>query len=191
MEDQNLAETLLPPPPSEGTADSRPSRSHSDDQPSKNQSVLSGFNYEVVPADIAHTMRAAAQRIHDHHRVAVIEVGRELAAVKEQIQHGEFEQWVERECRMTIRAAQRAMLAAEMAAKNDNLSYLPPDGLLALAAPSAPKPVVAAYLCPDRCRRAAHRGGYQTAAQGGEAAEAQARKARTPASGRRPQESTI
>ena len=143
MGDEKFNEPLLLPAPSEGTADSRPSHCHNDDQPSKNQSVSSGFDYEVVPADIAHVMRAAANRIREHHRMAVIEVGHELLAVKAQAEHGDFIEWIGRECEMSIRAAQRAMLAAETAAKNDKLSYLPPDGLLALAAPSAPKPVVA------------------------------------------------
>jgi hypothetical protein len=59
-------------------------------------------------------MRLAADRIHKLQRAAVIEVGRELIAIKHRVEHGQFVEWIERECRMSIRTAQRAMQAAEM-----------------------------------------------------------------------------
>lgn len=105
-----------------------------------------GFDYAVVDDEIAEKMRSAAERVHSLARAAVVEVGAELLAVKGQIGHGHFTHWVERECGMSIRAAQRAMAAAEMVSKNDKLSYLPADGLLALAGRSVPEPIVAEII---------------------------------------------
>lgn len=105
--------------------------------------LVVGFDYSEVTANVAAEMREAADRVRGLIRASVVEVGRELLAVKQQLEHGQFVTWVERECRLPIRAAQRAMRAAEMVGKNDKLSYLPPDGLLALASPStAAEPIV-------------------------------------------------
>ena len=95
------------------------------------------FDYTSIPTDIADQMRAAADRVRNLHRATVIDVGRELIAIKNQVEHGQFVAWVERELGMSIRAAQRAMQAAEMVSKNDKLSYLPKDGLLTLASRAA------------------------------------------------------
>jgi hypothetical protein len=101
------------------------------------------FDYTVVHDEIAEKMRSAAYRVHSLTRAAVVEVGRELIAVKDgHIEHGHFTEWVERECGMSIRTAQRAMAAAGIALKNDKLSYLPADGLLALAGRLVPEPIV-------------------------------------------------
>jgi hypothetical protein len=91
-------------------------------------------------------MCEAADRVRGLIRASVIEVGRELLAIKRQLKHGQFVAWVEHDCQLSIRAAQRAMRAAEMVEKNDKLSYLPPDGLLALASRSASKPIVAEII---------------------------------------------
>src|SRR6202011_3350789 len=50
--------------------------------------------------------------------------------------------WVRIACQIHIRTAERAMQAAEILRENDMLSYLPPDGLLALASRSAPALIV-------------------------------------------------
>jgi hypothetical protein len=99
------------------------------------------FDYTTLSADLAKDMRVAAARVQQLHRAAVIEVGRELSAIKDRLEHGQFVKWVTRECQMPIRGAQRAMHAAEMLAKNDKLSYLPTDALVALGGKSAPQPV--------------------------------------------------
>jgi hypothetical protein len=100
------------------------------------------FDYSAVAADVAGQMRAAAHHIQQLLHAAHYDVGRELLGIKKQIEHGQFIDWVERECQMQIRTAERAMMAADMVEKNDNLSYLPQDGVLALAARSTPAPVV-------------------------------------------------
>ena len=88
---------------------------------------------------VAADMRERAYRIRKMQQDAVVEVGRQLLAAKEQVAHGCFRAWVETACQMHIRTAERAMQAARMVEENDKLSYLPPDGLLALAAPSVPE----------------------------------------------------
>jgi hypothetical protein len=108
--------------------------------------TASRFDYTVLPADLSKAMRLAAARVQQLHRAAVIEVGRELIAIKDRLEHGQFLKWVTRECQMSVRGAQRAMQAAEMITKNDKLSYLPPDGLLAIASCTAPEDALAVVL---------------------------------------------
>jgi len=100
------------------------------------------FDYRVLPSTVADEMRERAKRIYHLRRAAVLELGRELIAGKAQVEPGHFIEWVRTACQMDIRTAQRAMRAAEIVGAYDNLSYLPPDGLLALAAKSAPEPMV-------------------------------------------------
>ena len=99
-----------------------------------------GFDYAAVRSDIANQMRTAGHRIHHLRYAPAVDIGRELIAIKDRIEHGHFIEWVEHECQMSIRTAQRAMQAAEMVERNDKLSYLPADGLLALS-PRAAKPI--------------------------------------------------
>src|SRR3954453_13710606 len=99
--------------------------------------ISSCFDYSQLRADLADEVREAAERIRGFTLAAVIEVGRELLLVKERLKHGQFAVWVKSECAIHMRAAQRAMRAAEMVEKNDKLSYLPADGLLTLASHAA------------------------------------------------------
>jgi hypothetical protein len=69
-----------------------------------------------------------------------------LIAAKELVDHGWFRGWVEMACQIHIRTAERLMQAALLVQKNDQLSYLPPDGLLALASRSAPAAVVSEII---------------------------------------------
>src|SRR5207302_6854108 len=57
------------------------------------------------------------------------------------LEHGQFMIWVETECGLSIRTAQRAMQVAELGIKNVNLTYLPVRSLLLLAARSTPKEI--------------------------------------------------
>jgi hypothetical protein len=105
-------------------------------EPCKTREIVAGFNYgQIENTILADHMRAAAGRVREHVRASVIEVGRELLAIKAQTRHGDFVAWVEAECRLLIRTAQRAMKAAEFVdrTKSVKLSFLPADGLLALA----------------------------------------------------------
>jgi hypothetical protein len=80
--------------------------------------------------NVADDMRDRATRIRKMQQDAVVGVGRQLLAAKEQIEHGCFLAWVQSACQMHIRTAQRAMQATEMVERNDKLSFLSPDGLL-------------------------------------------------------------
>jgi hypothetical protein len=109
----------------------------------ENSPEAPSFEYDTLSPDIADEMRERASRILAIQRASVVDVGRHLTAAKKLVvEHGRFVQWVETACQMHIRTAERAMRVAEFVGENDNLSYLPPDGLLALASRSAPKPVV-------------------------------------------------
>ena len=99
-----------------------------------------GFDYAEVDKATADEMRDAADRVRRSMRDSVVTVGRELLAIKKQIKHGQFSAWVEVECEISLRTAERAIKAAELVEKNDKLSYLPADGLLALSSRAA-KPV--------------------------------------------------
>jgi Protein of unknown function (DUF3102) len=108
---------------------------------------VGGFDYQSVDdAAIAGQMRSAAIRIRQHTRAAYIEVGRDLRSIKSRIEHGKFVAWVERECEINIRTAQRMMAVVELLDKNDTLSFLPPTVLTQLAQPSAPKDAVDAIV---------------------------------------------
>ena len=101
------------------------------------------FDYDALAPDIADQMRDRASRIRAIQRASVVEVGRELIAAKELgVDHGCFIQWVRTACLMNIRTAERAMQATKLVEKNDKLSYLPTDGLVALASGAAPKSIV-------------------------------------------------
>jgi len=104
------------------------------------------FDYGALPASDAADLRDRAERIRQHTRAAVVEVGRELLAAKTRVGHGCFQAWVKADCQLSLRTAERAIRVAEFVDKNDNLSFLPPDGLLALASPSAPEDTVVEIL---------------------------------------------
>jgi hypothetical protein len=108
--------------------------------------ISGGFDYGQLEADVAAQVRTAADRVRRLIRASIIDVGHELLAIKDRLSHGQFVAWVEHECQFKIRAAQRAMRAAEMVEKNDKLSYLPLDGLVALASRSASEPIVAEII---------------------------------------------
>ena len=112
----------------------------------RNPPAREKFDYDQLVPELAEQARAAASRVRDFVRASVIDVGRELLAVKAQLEHGQFLNWLGSECDLRVRTAQRLMQVAEAIGKNDNLSYLPPDGLLAISARSAPAPVVTAIV---------------------------------------------
>lgn len=104
------------------------------------------FDYALLDAAVADEARAAADRIRTRTRAAFLDVGRDLLAIKKQVERGQFIAWVEHECGINIRTAQRAMSAAQLVAENDKLSYLPQDALLALTARSTPHAVISLVI---------------------------------------------
>jgi hypothetical protein len=73
----------------------------------------------------------------------VIEIGRELLSIKDQLGHGRFGEWVEAECGFTQRSAENYIKAARFAeGKNETVSDLPPALVYHLASKSAPPEIV-------------------------------------------------
>lgn len=104
------------------------------------------FDYADLPIETAAALRGQAARIRDRMKTTtamVVEIGRDLMAVRQHLEHGQFGAWVEAECGFSARSAQRYMAAAEFAAdKNDIVSHLLPAVVYQLAAKSAPENVV-------------------------------------------------
>jgi hypothetical protein len=101
--------------------------------------VGSSFDYSMLPAEIGREARAAAERIKQHMRTAFLDVGAELARIKERLPHGRFAPWLQAEFGMTARTAQNYMAAAALAAKYEIISLLPPTIIYA-SAPTTPEP---------------------------------------------------
>jgi hypothetical protein len=109
-----------------------------------------GFDYAALSPELAEPLRKQASRIRDRLRAtvtAVIEVGRDLIAVRQQLPHGQFGDWVVAECRFSRSTACNYMKAAEFADslpadKFPTVGNLPERTLYRLAAKSTPPVVV-------------------------------------------------
>ncbi len=78
--------------------------------------IIIPFTYSDLPAPLAAEVQAVTARIKDRltRQVAdIIETGRDLIEVKEKLEHGQFERWLDSEFGMTVRTAQRFMRASE------------------------------------------------------------------------------
>jgi hypothetical protein len=104
-------------------------------------SAPGGFDYASLPRDVATVAREAAQRItanQKRHLALVVAVGRDLLAMKEQIDHGQWLPWLQHECLLETRTAQNYMAAAErFGDKCETVSYLPLSTVYKLARPNA------------------------------------------------------
>jgi hypothetical protein len=106
------------------------------------------FDYSAMTEDFAGALTAAADRIKARERRAVtdiIEIGRELLAIKAELDHGLFLKWVSAEFRWSARTAQNYMAAAEWAGeKYETVSHLPPKLIYDLASKSTPAEIKSA-----------------------------------------------
>lgn len=112
-----------------------------------NDLIQTTFDYESLPATTAIMARTAAERIKLRLKRTVediIEIGRELTAVKAELPHGQFLPWIDSEFEMTKDTAQNFMSVFDRFGKNGNFPFLnlKPSILYALAAPSTPDAVV-------------------------------------------------
>jgi hypothetical protein len=100
------------------------------------------FDYTGIEPAIAEKMRQTATSIRSRHRGLIqvaIEIGVELMAVKEQIGHGRFRQWLQAEFPDSERTATNFMRAAEVfGTKTATVADLPPTVVYALAAKTIP-----------------------------------------------------
>jgi hypothetical protein len=107
--------------------------------------VAQRFNYSALPTDVADTARAVADRIKGRHKrqmEAIIETGRDLLAMKELLEHGQFQEWLHAEFAWTDRTARNYMQVVEQFAdKTEIISDLPPTEVYRLASPSTPSSV--------------------------------------------------
>ena len=91
------------------------------------------FDYGAVPAPVAIEAREAAQRIRLRLRRSaedIIEIGRDLLAVKASLPHGSFLPWIEAEFGMSERSARRFMQVADVyAGKSARLADLNAEAL--------------------------------------------------------------
>jgi hypothetical protein len=108
------------------------------------------FDYGTVPPNVAAALRAQAARIRDAAKVttsAVIQIGNDLIAVKQALEHGNFRNWIEAECGFSARSAENYIRAAEFAeGKNETVAFLSPATVYKLAAKSTPTEIVNAVL---------------------------------------------
>jgi hypothetical protein len=90
-------------------------------------------------------VREVADRIRtrmSHTAQSIIEIGRDLIAVKARLGHGNFLPWIDSEFGMTDKSAERFMSVAErFGDKFDSVSTLSATALYELAAPSTPEEV--------------------------------------------------
>ena len=108
--------------------------------------AASQFDYGAIPPSLVPNLQAQAKLIKDmiaKTTEGLIEVGRNLIAVKQQLDHGQFIDWVEIEVGIVRRTAQSYMAIARLAeAKGATVALLRPTTAHRLAAMSAPVEVV-------------------------------------------------
>ena len=104
--------------------------------------VVVGFNYDLLETKVAEKVRSSADRIRERVKKTVediIEVGHDLLAVKEALEHGHFGPWLRAEFGWSERTPQNFMSVAERF-KSAKIADLPiqPSAAYFLAAPSVP-----------------------------------------------------
>lgn len=108
--------------------------------------LAKSFDYNAIDEIARDDVRDAAVRIKVRMaRTAadIIDIGKDLIAVKSALGHGHFLSWIEAEFGMTDRTARRMISAAQRFDKSDTMSNFDASALYALAAPSTPDKVVA------------------------------------------------
>jgi hypothetical protein len=105
-----------------------------------------GFDYAALaPAD-AIDLRERAARLRGlitKSTADMIVIGRDLIGIKDRLDHGQFEDWIEREIGICIRTAQGYMAVARLAnGKSESVALLVPSTARMLAAKSSPPNIV-------------------------------------------------
>jgi hypothetical protein len=105
-----------------------------------------GFDYAALSPELRKALAKQAELIRvriQKTTTAIIEIGRDLIAVKQKIDHGLFIKWLEAEFAFTAKSAQNYMSAAEWAeGKSEMISFLAPTALYKISAKSTPLKVV-------------------------------------------------
>jgi hypothetical protein len=101
-----------------------------------------GFDYSGVSLEVAKEAEAAAIRIRDRHRLSILDTGHDLCAVKDQLEHGQFGNWLGYHFGMSERTAQNYMNAASAFGSAPKvIDVLPPATIYKLAAKGAPEEI--------------------------------------------------
>jgi hypothetical protein len=105
--------------------------------------VARGFNYAGLEAKAAERAQAGAEKIRQMMRKSLddlMDIGRELLAVKEALGHGRFQAWLDAEFGWSERMARNFMAVAARFSKTAIIADLPiePTAAYLLAAPSTP-----------------------------------------------------
>lgn len=107
--------------------------------------VVDLFSYAALSREDEAEVREAAERIKLRLRRTaedIVEIGRDLLAVKERLSHGQFLPWIEAEFAMHQTTANKFMHVAEIyGEKVSQVLSLPATALYELAAPSTPQSV--------------------------------------------------
>lgn len=109
--------------------------------------IISPFAYGALESSIAKEAQIAAGRINKHlSNVAAsfIDIGFELAEIKQKLPHGQFSAWVEAEFSMSHRSCQNFMNAASLAGAigREVAEYLPQKLVYELGAKGVPTALV-------------------------------------------------
>ena len=85
------------------------------DVPLRNNATAgSGFDYGSVPPETAESLREKATRVRErveNQAQSIVVIGHLLRGAKEMLEHGQFVQWVERECGFSLRSAQNYLIS--------------------------------------------------------------------------------
>lgn len=100
---------------------------------------------EAAGAVMGHAIEI--KRVERRASEAIVEAGRHLIAVKESLDHGQWEDWLETEFKMSARTAQRMMaVTRQFDGKTGTVSLLGPSVLYLLAGDSVPEPAREAVI---------------------------------------------
>jgi Protein of unknown function (DUF3102) len=110
-----------------------------------------GYDYSAIPPEVAEAQRERATRILGLSRRGLeltVEIGRELLAAQQELEHGQFLPWVEGALGLSKSAAYRAMDVADRFGPEQLpvIQGLPLEVVYKLAARSTPEPVRASVL---------------------------------------------
>lgn len=112
-------------------------------QPALCVAGVAEFDYASLPTSVAKFLKGQATRIRQYAGKSIIQIGKDLAAAKHYLSHGQFVRWAEKEVGIPARTAQGYMRAAQWAAgKSATVAHLPPSLLYVLSASSTPEELV-------------------------------------------------
>jgi hypothetical protein len=111
---------------------------------------IAPFDYECMPPATVTALKEQASRIRNMVKTTmstIIQIGNDLIAVKQTLEHGKFCAWIESECGFSIRTAENYIRSAEFAeGKSATVALLQPATVYRLAAKNAPAVIVDAVI---------------------------------------------